>query len=280
MNVRAYATARTIAIHRHVGAAKRPRKALPKQAEPRPIERAYTKALLQIVVETHQALQPLFDELPQMLDEAQAELRQDAAPRRFEELLARARASMAGRLTKARMEQLAGAVGSAVSAFHKQQFARQLRAGVGLDLFTGDRKNRTLLTGFVQENVALIKDLPNQVIGRVERTIARAVQRGKSVRDITGELKKHFAGEEERAARIARDQTLTLYGQFNEQRQTELGIEQFIWRTVGDDAVRQEHQDRDGRIYSWDDPPDGEIPGEAINCRCYAEPVFGGLLEG
>ncbi len=279
MNARAQVTSRLVSVHRRVGASKRPTKKLPRQAEPRGIEREYTRALLAIVVECHRALQPLFDELPQLLAEARAELRVDAAgSRRLSDLIEQARTTMNGRLTKSRAENLAASVGNAVSQFHKREFAKQLRAGLGVDMFTGDSKNRTLLTGFVQENVSHIKDIPRRVIGDVEKTVSRAMQRGKTVPDIAEELTKHF--DEGRAARIARDQTLTLYGQFNESRQQELGIEGFIWRTVGDDAVRQEHQDRDGRHYSWDDPPDGEIPGEPINCRCYAEPLLGGLLEG
>ena len=45
----------------------------------------------------------------------------------------------------------------------------------------------------------------------------------------------------------------------------------YIWRTVGDNRVRSEHAVRDGKTFSWDNPPDGGHPGEAPNCRCTAE---------
>lgn len=45
----------------------------------------------------------------------------------------------------------------------------------------------------------------------------------------------------------------------------------YIWRTRGDSKVRSEHADRDGKIFSWDEPPEGGHPGEAPNCRCKAE---------
>lgn len=45
---------------------------------------------------------------------------------------------------------------------------------------------------------------------------------------------------------------------------------QYIWGTVGDSRVREEHAVLDGEVRSWDDFPD---PGEEINCRCWAEPV-------
>ncbi|MCC7305332.1 MAG: hypothetical protein IT558_03625 [Alphaproteobacteria bacterium] len=43
-----------------------------------------------------------------------------------------------------------------------------------------------------------------------------------------------------------------------------------VWRTVGDNRVRESHRDLEGTIRSWQDDPD---PGEEINCRCWAEPV-------
>lgn len=47
----------------------------------------------------------------------------------------------------------------------------------------------------------------------------------------------------------------------------------YIWRTVGDSKVRSAHAERNGKTYSWDDPPEGGHPGEAPNCRCRAEDV-------
>lgn len=50
--------------------------------------------------------------------------------------------------------------------------------------------------------------------------------------------------------------------------------ERYIWRTAGDDKVRHDHALRDGRVYSWNDPPEGDDhPGDDYNCRCWAEPL-------
>lgn len=48
---------------------------------------------------------------------------------------------------------------------------------------------------------------------------------------------------------------------------------QYIWRTQGDRKVRSSHAERNGKTFSWDDPPEGGHPGEAPNCRCSAEDV-------
>lgn len=42
---------------------------------------------------------------------------------------------------------------------------------------------------------------------------------------------------------------------------------------MGDGKVRSSHADRDGKTFSWDDPPEGGHPGEALNCRCTAEDI-------
>ena len=45
----------------------------------------------------------------------------------------------------------------------------------------------------------------------------------------------------------------------------------YIWRTRGDSKVRSEHAERDGKVFEWNNPPEGGHPGEAPNCRCRAE---------
>ena len=47
----------------------------------------------------------------------------------------------------------------------------------------------------------------------------------------------------------------------------------YIWRTVADKKVRDEHASRNGKTYSWDAGPDGDHPGDDHNCRCLAEPL-------
>ena len=62
-------------------------------------------------------------------------------------------------------------------------------------------------------------------------------------------------------------------GLINQLRQEDLGIEQYVWRSQDDAKVRDNHAAYDDRVFRWDNPPEGGHPGEAHNCRCYAEPV-------
>lgn len=42
---------------------------------------------------------------------------------------------------------------------------------------------------------------------------------------------------------------------------------------MGDSKVRSEHAARNGQIFDFDNPPEGGNPGEAPNCRCWAEAI-------
>ena len=62
-------------------------------------------------------------------------------------------------------------------------------------------------------------------------------------------------------------------GLINQLRQQDLGIERYIWRSQDDAKVRGSHAEHDDQVFRWDEPPAGGHPGQAHNCRCYAEPV-------
>jgi SPP1 gp7 family putative phage head morphogenesis protein len=80
-----------------------------------------------------------------------------------------------------------------------------------------------------------------------------------------------------RAKLIARDQVAKLTGELTKERQLDMGVTGYIWRTVGDERVRDSHSEVDGKFFTWDNPPfetDGNHPGEDYQCRCWAEPVL------
>ncbi len=67
-------------------------------------------------------------------------------------------------------------------------------------------------------------------------------------------------------------------GLINELRQRGLGIRQYIWRSRDDGKVRSAHAAHDDQVFSWDNPPEDGHPGQAFNCRCFAEPLSPGPL--
>ena len=65
-------------------------------------------------------------------------------------------------------------------------------------------------------------------------------------------------------------------GLINQLRQQDLGIERYVWRSQDDAKVRDSHADFDDQVFRWDQPPARGHPGQAFNCRCFAEPVVPG----
>ncbi len=194
-------------------------------------------------------------------------------------LIEEAKARLQARINVNAIKELATKFAQHTSTFQRIQLNRQTKAALGVDLFTGDRGIPARISGFVSENVALIKSIPEEVASRVEKKIARAVNSGQLHGDLAKDLENDFGFPETRAKLIARDQVGKLYGQINASRSQEVGATQFIWRTVGDERVRDDHSDFDGETYAYDDPPNGTLPGEEINCRCSAEPVFDDIVD-
>lgn len=81
---------------------------------------------------------------------------------------------------------------------------------------------------------------------------------------------------------IARQETSLLISNFKEVQYKQAGIDKYIWRTVGDNRVRDKHAELDGKTFSFDKPPDAsyfntgepENPGHDYNCRCVAIPII------
>jgi phage putative head morphogenesis protein, SPP1 gp7 family len=174
----------------------------------------------------------------------------------------------------------------AVADITGRQAAKQLEALIGVDIFTEPYATRDIVSGYVRDNVNLIKTIRTDLLADVEGAISRTMRSGARNEDLTREIRDRFGVSKKRARVIARDQIGKLTGQLTRERHKSLGIEEYIWRTVGDERVRDRHTDLNGNIYRYDDPPvsgtGGERlnPGEPIQCRCYAEPVLPESLAG
>ena len=181
-------------------------------------------------------------------------------------------------LTPKRLENLTRAVAMRTEDYQRGQLSKQIKAGIGLDLHLADRGLLKQIDNFVAENVSLIKSIPNQYFDEIEKTVTRGIANGQRWETMAKDIAKRAEGSGSRARLIARDQTGKFYGRLNETRQTELGIDAYIWRTSNDARVRDEHVEREGKRFLWSDPPSDGHPGEPINCRCFSEPDLSALL--
>lgn len=273
-------TVNLLRARRALGLARRGRR-LPRQIPPKTIERDYAAEILRVNARIREILAPIFAALPRLLESVGRDrTRTDVGEGKIiRELFEQARGRMRDAFTPRDIEALAERFARRTSTYNREQLGRQVRAALGADVFQADRRLPAIIEGFVSENVALIRGLPDRVLQDIEQTITRGVSNATTPGALAKELEERLGIGEDRAKLIARDQIGKIYGQINAERQRELGVDKFIWRTVNDERVRPEHEERDGNEYAYSDPPDGELPGEPINCRCYAEPVFSAILE-
>ena len=137
----------------------------------------------------------------------------------------------------------------------------------------------TFMRDSIALNVRLIEALPGDLHDRLAKIIFDGVRGGTSNRDMERLIQAQLRVTRNKARFWARDQTGKILGQMNARRHQNAGITQFRWSDSGDESVRAEHSARNGRVYSYSDPPNGELPGEPYNCRCVAKPVFDFELE-
>lgn len=126
----------------------------------------------------------------------------------------------------------------------------------------------------IMENANLIKSIQSQYLDKVRLAVSQAALEGQRPSSVISEIMEVGKVSESRARLIARDQTNKLNGALTKARQTSLGIPKYVWSTSGDERVRPEHQALDGKVFSWDAPPPEGHPGQAIQCRCQAIPLF------
>jgi SPP1 gp7 family putative phage head morphogenesis protein len=280
-NARAQQTAARLHSLRLFGAVKR-RRPMPRQRYPKLIELEYAKAIIGIVSLARPAFAPLLAELPRLLAAAVANRRADdesSEGARASRLIQQAQEHMRAAIQPRAIEQLAGKFADRTQRWQGEQLRNQARAALGADVFISDRKVPTLVDHFVAENVALIRAVPEEVAAGVAKLATRAFSTGMPHPELAKHIEERFQVGESRARLIARDQVGKLAGQVNAARQQALGITRFTWRTVGDERVRPEHEDLDGQEFSYDDPPDEGLPGEPVQCRCSAEPIFDDILS-
>lgn len=173
--------------------------------------------------------------------------------------------------------------GVETSQWNKNLLAKNMKRVIALDPLFGDAGLTRELRLFTVSNVNLIESLRDDTIKKLETTMLADFQRGLRAEEIAKDLEEYidpaFGNARARANLIARDQIGKLNGQLTQLRQEEIGVERYTWRTMGDSRVRDEHQELNGQVFSWSDPPSVGHPGDDYQCRCYAEPDLSAYIQ-
>jgi len=188
-----------------------------------------------------------------------------------------------------------------VNVMQSKRFNNLISRGMGIDLPTTlTPKIATALESSVVKNVSLIKSIPEQYFSKIEQLIHENVTKGRTGGSLIADIKKLNGSTKKKAKLIARDQTAKLVSNLNKERQQQAGIVGYQWRNSQDKRVRGnpsglypkskfDHWKREGQYFLWENtknppmapngkpfrqPPADGHAGDAILCRCTADPVI------
>lgn len=127
----------------------------------------------------------------------------------------------------------------------------------------------------IEENIALIRSIPEQYHARVQGTVWRGVTGGYDLASLSQELMNDYGITARRAAIIAQDQARKAMAVMEQQRRLDLGIEEAMWKhSHAGRHPRESHvkAGKDKLIFKISEGAyiDGKwiLPGTEINCRC------------
>jgi SPP1 gp7 family putative phage head morphogenesis protein len=221
----------------------------------------------------------LLPELPRIAPGTRADAEEQAGEPDVGEIFDRIVDEFFERWTRRRFTKIVQPFGTQLATFHAAQLNEVLRELVGVDVVGSEPWLAKTLGLFTSRNVALIKTVPSIFFDEIEKLVTERIATGERWEALTEDLKKKHGASESHAKLIARDQSTKFYGALNKTRQEDLGIDGYHWRTMRDNRVRDEHETLQGERFSWDDPPSEGHPGQAIQCRCYADPDLQPLID-
>lgn len=150
--------------------------------------------------------------------------------------------------------------------------------------FKMTRPMQDVMNATINEQVGLIKSIPQKYFTEIEGMVMRSVSTGRDLGPLAKSLQAQYGVTRRRAALIARDQNNKATASMTRVRQQELGITEAIWmHSAGGKEPRPTHVKNDGKRYDvakgWFDPAVGKFihPGELISCRCVSRSVVPGF---
>lgn len=160
-----------------------------------------------------------------------------------------------------------------IEEWHRRRFTGNILSFLGVDIaaFITAEQVQARIDAVVTQNASLCRGLNEDLAKRVSQTTWNGYRAQTSRRKIAKELTEALSIGKPRARLIARDQTTKLAGELDQARQTSLGIKKYEWKHSRKANPRASHVARDGKIFSWDKPPEDGHPGFAINCGCKAK---------
>lgn len=115
----------------------------------------------------------------------------------------------------------------------------------------------------------------NKHASRVQKIVITGVVAGVAIAAIRNRATEVDGMTRRQMVNSAADQTQKFNSTLSETRWKHAKVNAYRWVTVGDDLVREEHEERNGQVFKWSNPPSDGHPGEPFMCRCEAQPIIG-----
>ncbi len=171
-----------------------------------------------------------------------------------------------------------------LESFFNTTYAKNIRAAgraakvpvtVDLEMLFGNAPGKEFVKQqFINNNVSLIKSIPERLHSQVQNVISDNFAKGFDREQLTNDIEQRFSVARSRAKLIANDQSNKAIGQLAQLRSLSLGANTYRWQTAEDDRVRPTHEALNDTIQNWNAPPAIGNPGEPINCRCIAVTII------
>ena len=187
---------------------------------------------------------------------------------------------------------------SQIGDWNTKQFKQSIKTVVGVDPISKNQGYQTLIQSWSKENSRLITSIQSNLLDDVAGVTQRGMSAGKSINDISKEIKDRYGVTKSRARTIARTETAKLNSNLTKVRNQELGIKTYFWMTANDgERVRPSHRELHNLLCSWADDTicsrdEGRTwikrksigafvgaPGQDINCRCTSRSNVASLLD-
>lgn len=240
---------------------------------PNSVAIGYQKDLVDLVKEASKEISARLSDLTKVLS-----LRQDGPSEEIEAVIGQLRIALGRIFDTEKLERISTLFGTRLSQYNAEEINRIFSRVIGIpvsDLIDVD----DVLETFIQDNVRLIKTIPENLLGEVQGIVSRGYRSGARANEIAAQIMERTGVSASRAKLIGRDQINKLYGDLTKVRQQGAGVERYIWRTSRDERVRATHRALEGKTFSWDEPPPIGHPGQDFRCRCTAEPILEDVLE-
>lgn len=179
---------------------------------------------------------------------------------------------------KHELSRIAGLDHKLTIAEWKKAVSKTLGINILDDYYSGEYY-KNMLGQWISANVDLIKTIPGESLGKIKEMVYSDYMNGRTTTNIVKDLQRQYGIDKRHARLIARDQTAKLNADITQSQQRDAGVSEYEWSGTLDGRERESHRALEGKIFSWDNPPETDggrrcHPGQDYQCRCCAIPVF------